>query len=467
MNEASVIQKIKIEGTVELMSPLIIGAGDGAVGASVEVDSQVVKDKAERPFIPGTSLAGALRHWAWNTTNSTVALKDELDEDFDEVGISSILFGDFNSKIGSTQSAIIINDIVLEDANIVFREGVAIDSVVNVGIDGHKYDFEVVERGATGKLHIEITLRRVHENYLSELEQLIKTLVDQLKAGIRLGGSTTKGFGKIASSDITAYFYDFSKFEEVKQWLCNKPSSNQYEGSLSNVSFATNTFYADIEGRIDSSLIIRDYGIDFKGEKINAVQFKSGKNGHLLPTIPGTTVKGVLRKQAEYICRRLGIDESKLDPLMGIDLDFRTKQGAKSRFIVDEVYISEGVKEVKQSRIRVDRFTGGVIDSALFTNIPLWQEKESGNNVKIHFEIERCQEWEAGLALCLIKDICTGRIPFGGEKSIGKGRIIGESVNIRYDGQEFNIKSFGENNEDDSELLNLYLEEFASLGEGV
>ena len=58
---ACITKKILLEGTLSLDSPLLIGTGLTAREARQETDMQVLKDKKERPFIPGTSLAGVLR----------------------------------------------------------------------------------------------------------------------------------------------------------------------------------------------------------------------------------------------------------------------------------------------------------------------------------------------------------------------------------------------------------------------
>ena len=61
MDSAGLIAKVKIEGTLRLDSPLLIGVGYGSVGHTNVADIHVLKNKEGRPFIPATSLAGVIR----------------------------------------------------------------------------------------------------------------------------------------------------------------------------------------------------------------------------------------------------------------------------------------------------------------------------------------------------------------------------------------------------------------------
>ena len=154
---ACVTKKILLEGTLSLDSPLLIGTGLTAREARQETDTQVLKDKKERPFIPGTSLAGVLRTLL-------------ADED------AALLFGaaERGEKAGGAQSAIDIEDVLLEDAAIVVRDGVGIADFARTSLAGRKYNYEAVERGAKGRLRMTVTVRRAHAE--KGLEEAAQTL---------------------------------------------------------------------------------------------------------------------------------------------------------------------------------------------------------------------------------------------------------------------------------------------------
>ena len=434
MSEAKIMQKIVYKGTLQLQSPLLIGTGMETDNRKNEADVHVLKDKQEQPFIPGTSLAGVLRDWL-------AGVNAEAAEN---------LFGfvtQNENSMNDVQSAIAVSDVILKNAEVMVRDGVSIDGYTGTGIKGAKYDYEAVERGAKGDFSMIITVREYQEKKIPELESLIECLADRLCSGIRVGALTAKGFGLVAVPDITVYYYNFNVKNSVVSWLLKQPSKKQYRGKTI-ANNAGNTFVVDGEFALKTSLLLRDLNQnEKKGDtKINAVPMKS-KNDYL---IPGTSLKGVLRHQAEKILTVLGKPESDLDKLMGFS---KESESRKSRFFVDEVYFKDGVFEKEQTRNRIDRFTGGTVESALFTNRALWQKTENLPVLHIHYEIRECEDWEAGLALFLLKDLWTGNIAIGGEKSIGRGLLRGLKATVNFQNRKYVIEADGKTLPEDREQL--------------
>ena len=434
MSDAKVTQKIVFTGTLQLDSPLVIGSGTETETRTNEADIHVLKDKQERPFIPGTSLAGVLRDWF---------------EHLDPVATKT-LFG-FVTKNENTmndvQSAVSISDVVLANSEIIVRDGVSIDVYSGTGIKGAKYDFEAVERGAKGKFLMIVTVREYQERLIPDLDTLIRKLADRICSGFSAGALTTKGMGLVSVPDVTVNYYDFRNKNSVANWLLKKASNKQYQGKVCAAG-SEDTFIADGEFALKTSLLVRNQNADESDgdTSINAVPMKS-KEAYL---IPGTSLKGVLRHHALKILSEIGKPDSLMDELMG----FSTKKASKkSRFSVNEVYFKEGVKEASQTRNRIDRFTGGTIESALFTNRALWQGKNGVPVLKIHFEVADCHDWEAGLALFLLKDLWTGKIAIGGEKSIGRGLLTGCSAVVMFKGKRYVINENGKVSEGDREEL--------------
>lgn len=452
---AKILQKIVFEGKLQLDSPLMIGSGTETEQRTNEADIHILKDKRERPFIPGTSLAGVLRDW--------MASKNEQ--------AAKYLFGFITKKQKAAekgkmdtdpdlQSAVAVSDVILEDAIMTVRDGVHIDTYTGTGIKGHKYDYEVVERGTKGNFYMVITVRVALAEKLPAIEELCRKLADRLFTGIQAGALTTKGFGAISVPDITINFYNFhskdivKNKENVKCWLLKQPTATPYKGKKF-IEDDTKTFAVDAQFALRSSLLIRDQDVDetIGDAKLTAKPMES-KGDYL---IPGTSLKGVLRHQAVKILDVLNKPESLLDDLMGYTKSEDHDNNKKGRFIVSETYIKkDNVTEYLQTRNRIDRFTGGTIESALFTNRVLRQTKP-GMAFIIHYEIKNCEEWEAGLALLLLKDLWTGKITIGGEKSIGRGMLQGISATISFKGKHFEINR---EEEDGIEKLKISSEDY-------
>lgn len=449
-NSARIIKKIIFNIPMQTYSPLRISSGvdDGIT------DILVLKDKKGKAFIPGTSITGVLRAKMSNIYGDRAV--DRLFGSIDDDG---------------NQSMINISDIVLENAKIINRDGIKIDSFTGVSKQGAKFDFEAIDKGATGDLYIEVTLR---ESCLSEQNkpnisyrkehkdfaingdvygELTATIADILTEGINVGSLTTKGYGKIKSREpVKMYVFDFKNPQGAMKWW-------QYlnEGILQDVAYTGNNsvavvseedFVMQMEFALTSSMIIRDYDVDTddEKEKIAAVQMKSGENF----VIPATSIKGVLKSRAYKILMNLNHHDEQeaedfLDKLMGRETDNKEDKGQKSRLYIDEVYIRPNIlHSKKQSRNRIDRFTGGTIDSALFTDKPIWQTDKSKATIAINLQVQNCDEKEAGLMLLVMKDLWLGDLAIGGNKAIGKGVLKGKKCTIQYAGESFLIQDDGD-----------------------
>lgn len=428
---APITGRALIVGELVLTSPLLIGAGTD--DRDEDRDIRVLKTKDGSPFIPGTSLCGVLREFLLSHAG-----KQRVDT----------LFGD--PKNG--QSMLVVEDILLTNGKTSSRDGVCIDSLTGIGEDNKKYDYEVVEPGARGKFRLLLTRRRCHEEDWKKYRNLLLLLRDKLEGGIALGAMTAKGFGRAKAEKIRAGFYDFHNPEDVRAWLEQpdpqpETASDRLAEKTSEILFAEGDFVINADFVFRTSFIIRDYGREKlipnsrePNKLYNAVSMMRGDGKYILP---GTSLKGTLRHHSEHILRKLGLDDSFLNNLMG-----SSKKGddgkdikIKSRFIVEESVLNdEAIHPAGQTRIRIDRFTGGVIDSALLVNEPLWQKKAQDAAFRLTFTIKKAQPEEIGLALFLLRDLWQGKVAVGGEKSVGRGTLqgLGGSITHYTEGQAAN-----------------------------
>ena len=458
MNKSSVIGKISITGDLVLRSPLLIGDGEGETSENFR-DVHVLKNLQDKPFIPGTSLCGVLRDWLEAIAPAWTAK----------------IFGDTEEM----QSSIQLEDIVLTDGEIIARDGVRIDSVTGAGVDGGKYDFEVVERGVSGKFKLLITLRGFHvdknfrgdKNYsFDKILDVTALLLRRLLDGIRLGALTTKGFGLVVAENLRAELFDFRDKADVAAWLMKKPATKEISPSTKEISPSNENFFdspnnlvVDAVFGFNSSFIIRDYEIDAadKAKNISAVALKSGNDF----VVPGTSIKGILRHRAEYIFDKLGIDGNALNDLMGSST---SDAKIKSRFIVAESYIApNNFAEVEHTRNKIDRLTGGTLQGTLFTTKPAYQNKRGIPTLKIHFEIREAKDFEVGLAIFLLRDLWLGHVALGGEKSIGRGTIGGLSAEINFKDKTYKLGANGKIIDGDKSELEKFataLQNFAGGG---
>lgn len=421
LNSAKIMGRYTLTGTVKLVSPLIIRAGVYNDILNDTVDDIVVTYHDGQPFIPGTSLAGVLRQ--------TI---QDIRPDADNV-----LFGSIDEH-KEMQSALQIYDIPLEDTNISVRDGICIDDVLGVTKDGAKYDFEVIESGAYGILRIDCVLRECYQNQVNIIEDALKILANLLKNGISIGARTVNGFGHIACEDISLEHYDFIKPESVQAWLLHKSGATITIPEAPIV--AKNDLIIDMDCYLEDTILIKSI-------------FEAGwEEKSLTLFIPGTSVKGVLRHQCVRILHALGRGTALINNLFGYSND-KTKDSHKGRFLVNEVYFDEAYTKEEQHRIRVDRFTGGVMNGALFADHPLRNTKGENLTFPLRIRIKDCSDSEAGLVMLLVKDLMTGQVTMGANRTIGCGRIKGHSVTVKYNGESYVIDGIGKVAESQVETL--------------
>ena len=428
VNPAQILGRITVRGRLHLAAPLLIGEGESGEERN-DRDIHVLRSKDGVPFIPGTSLAGALR--------SLIEVENPCAAD--------ILFGTMHRTGGETvrderQSAVSLYDVELNDAVIGSRDGVHIDDVTGTAIDAHKYDYEIVESGADGPFYAEILLRRVHQKDEHTLKETLLRLSELLRGGFHVGALTTKGFGRMQLRDMVVDCYDFRRPEDTIAWLSPKRGNAAWHMAYDDAAQtepppADGDFVITADFALTGALIVRD-SVDplaaADGEKSPAARMKTNAAGQNI--IPGTSLKGVLRHRAAYILHALGKEptqaEAFIDHLMGTT-------AARGRFIVEEAVVDAEMHT--QTRSRIDRFTGGTIPSALFSTVPVWREKDGGRSVTLRFGVRQASEQEAGLCVLLLKDLWLGRAAIGGEKSIGRGTLEGLHAVIRYHGRCYEL----------------------------
>lgn len=446
MSGAKLVRKIVIQSKLKTQSPLRIGSGANE-GLT---DILILKDKQGQPFIPGTSLAGVLR-------SEIAAIYDEKAADK--------LFGSIDGR-DSNQSMLNISDVVLTSKGIVVRDGVAIDELTGVAKTGAKFDFEALERGAAGDVLLELTVRKCDEAKPLEITyqhnaysvkgdcygEMAATIADLLTGGISVGSLTTKGYGKIAGAEaVSVYDFDFAQAKSAEQWLAyisdEKLPQAAYTGKAEAVKAAEN-FYLEVGCALQGALLVRNFDVDDSKQNkeeatLSAVQLKSGEDY----VIPGTSWKGVLRSRAFKILLALtGNDlqaaQHKLQEIFGFANDGEKQSGKRSKLLVDETYIStKKLSAMRQTRNRIDRFTGSTIDSVLFCEEPVWQQKRDENTVTLKACLKNCSQAEAGLMLLLLKDLWLGNMNIGSGRGVGRGVLRGMHCQIDYAGNTYTMEN--------------------------
>jgi len=239
-------RRVRFTGRLLMQSALHVGTGRG----SSQTDATVLRHRDGRPFIPGSSLKGALRShlerlaqapslaqkgatscllyaddpdkttgpacptpgWIDAGKDATQATEDE----FSSLCHTCTLFG----------SPILAGKVRIPDLDVIegtypggleIRDGVGIDRDRGKAVDGVKFDYEVVPSDTA--LAFALTV----ENPDSvELGLLAAGIREMQRGHLAVGGKTTRGLGSCQLEDVQVYEADFGSNEGLSRYLTSR-----------------------------------------------------------------------------------------------------------------------------------------------------------------------------------------------------------------------------------------------------
>jgi len=478
-----------ITGTLVAQSPLHIGG----VHNDPTVDLTLAVNGAGDYYIPGTSLAGALRGWM-----------EELA--VDQNIITKIWGPRFGQKGQSQSDESHASWVIVDDAEIQgtvqaeLRDGVGIDRIYGSAAEHIKFDRAILPKGS--QLELSVTLERVTES-----QTLLKAaewdvcreawagLLHALHAGeLSLGAAKTRGLGTVTLENL-----------KVKEQRLDSPAG--ILALLRKVKTPSSVFNVDTTALKQQRLTI---SIDW--EPISPLMVKAEPEGiavDMLPLVssidvnqlafvlPGSSIKGALRTQAERIVRtvrNLEISKSAdskqaflqqleiplINELFGkaAKIEQGQQQGRISALAIADCYANhsiateqwEQVQTAQESsellqalrkaeltgtqqafHVAIDRWTGGAADGFLYSTLePMgvkWHPMKLMLNLH-RLENEDQQKQCVALLLFVLRDLVQGRIPLGYGVNRGMGEIAIHSIKIE------GLSSLNPNTEDSVTLAN-------------
>ncbi|PMB12753.1 hypothetical protein CEN48_16280 [Fischerella thermalis CCMEE 5282] len=474
--ERHIIKRIIVRGVLVLDTPTCLGNGD-AEGAT---DMMLLLDSiSHNPLLTGSSIAGALRNYL-HEYQCDYTKSESRDN------IAAKLFGDLFAykdernkneaeKIAlrekDTQSPLIIHDAIGSTIhNVEIRDGVKIDGATGTASDKAKYDLELLPAGTKFPLNFELLIEKDKDKDKdeNELKQALALALEGLKNGeIAIGMKKRRGFGRCHVDEWQVWEFDLTKHSDLITWLTfERPWGKPYATKLPSDKLLSNThlqklkvdkpdkrdrLFITAKFQLASPLLIRS-GQDLIQHKCSpdVVHLHSYRKDKPEPVVSGTSLAGVLWHRAERIVNTLDKNLQIVYDLFGFVKE-ESKQAKASRLVIHESLI-ENTVDIVQSRIAIDRFTGGAYNGALFQEQPVFsiskkedsqkinkvkgKLKKSSNtssntaHIKLELELRQPKEYEIGLLLLLLKDLWTGDLPIGGTSSIGRGRLQGVEATI-------------------------------------
>ena len=438
--------RLQAHVVLEAETPLVIGSGR----KTMLTDAAILKDVNGFPYIPGTSIAGILSHALDKETKGTFfGIKSSSKENDNDSKGSDIIFSE--GKIIDLKGNVIdgISNLSETDFSNRFKRLPKRNHVclTNKGVakNAGKFDEEVIYKGCRFAFDIEMVAKSGDiDSTSSFFDEVLSSLYS---ATLRIGGGTRNGFGKM-------------KVHEIKKRtliLSNKCDLAKYLNYSSNLS----SNYADWdtlkksstdEGWITYELTLKpndffSFGAGFGDKVVDDIQVReeciewNDKNEGTFKEkylIPATSLKGAIaHRVAFYSNLKVGeyamqIPAEEFDnysggmnkavgQLFGYQKDKEDLR--RGICIFNDLFVEKNEEKEKVfNHVSIDRFTGGAIDGALFS-----EKVIDGRDLKFKTTIMVKDTGEEGLidALeCLeraLKDIDLGTLTFGGGSGRGHG----------------------------------------------
>lgn len=427
---------------IEAATPIVVKSGE----KNILTDGVVLRDVNGMPYIPGTSIAGVMRH-AWEDAKMDVekifGFQKKKDGEGSKVIFTEARILDSEGKVvdGLQQ---VSDSLLLEYKNLPIRQHVRMTHK-GVAADKGKFDEEIVYAGTRFCFEMEMLGK---ESDSENFDKLLGILHNQT---FRLGSGTRKGFGEIKlvsiwkkslniedAEDLDLYLSKSSNLEESCHWFgdedkmectANSNGWTKYELCLTPENFFLfGSGYGDDEADMTP----------VKEKKVNW-ENGIGQLSEYSYLVPATSLKGAIAHRVAFHYNRLqkkyadllsenerescvGKNNEAVRLLFGSEGNEKGEGKLRGNVILSDLYLSDNVQDKLLNHVAIDRFTGGAIDGALFTEkvayrktampvIEFWVNKLS-DDVQMSFELT-------------LDDICKGMLPLGGGVNRGNGIFTG------------------------------------------
>lgn len=392
------------------LTPLKIGNGKDELDLLIDKNTQ-------KPIILGSSIAGAVKNYLVDLN-----LKDDVNK----------YLGKEDESDKDRESKIYIADAYGNEFKLSTRTGIKRSYKYGTSEDKKKYDIDFIDSDTEFELNFKLFSK--DKNELEAEDNLMKNVVEGFKSGnLRLGANKMSGFGKFDVKKVQVRELDLKQRKDLISYIMNDKEYTTLK--LDKFKDIGNKGYIefDFEGSIVDSMIVKQYLMDEKeADCINMINSKEES------IIPGTTIKGLFREYNTKILNTLDLEDKLflIEDIYGTDPNRKTQTHTIGKVLTSDVVI-KNPKYCVYNRIKVDRFTGGVMTGGKFD-----EERVQGDlNFRVSLKkLEENNKAAVGLILLTFRDLGLSKLTIGSSSSIGAGRIKGSKLIVKENDKVVEIK---------------------------
>jgi CRISPR/Cas system CSM-associated protein Csm3 (group 7 of RAMP superfamily) len=463
-----IVSRIRVTGTLIAESPIHVGGS----GGDPLVDMVLAINGQGNYYIPGTSLAGVLRAW--------------IEQQDSQIGDQIWGTRQISGENGFASFVLVEDASVQGDVQTEIRDGVGIDRFSGSAAEYIKFDRMILPKGTT--IDFQMMLERpkkLGNKHLDDVtwekvRSLHGALLNALQSGdFRLGAAKTRGLGCIKLQDTTIYEQILNTPAGMLARLRSGGTPASLETVLpSSENIQRSQLAITIHWQPVGPLMVK---AEQAGIAVDMLPLVSAVGDQLAFVLPGSSLKGTLRSQAERIVRTLlsqkipsqadskpqfldQLDVHLVRELFGSAAKTNPSQGRMGALFVEDCYANHtmpsaawnaiesaanqaelqtglnqaGLKDTQQAfHVAIDRWTGGAADGCLYSTLePMginWQP------IKLKLDLSRLKDLQSEsimLILLLLRDFIQGRVPLGYATNRGMGAIKVNNVVIDHSGLE-------------------------------
>lgn len=448
--------------TLETGTPLVIGSGN----KDIKTDSVVAKDINELPYIPATTLAGLIRH----------SLPEELQEYW--MGFQTKKDGEGSRIILSEGKILSANGNPIDGLNLdedavtrlchelPIRQHVRINQQ-GTAVKNGKFDEEIVPKGVRFCFEIELMAEEGNSGIMDTVLAIIQS------DGFRIGSGSRSGFGKIEVVGILRRDLDLCVPNELALYLGKSLSlAKAWEGYRPYTPSATkesNCILYTLELRpVDFMFFGSGFGDDRSDMTFVREPVVTWDRGEAtveelerVILIPASSVKGALAHRTAYHYNRLegvfadkktaeeleqgtGKENKAVKTLFGSEGDRKGKNKQRGNILFSDIIEKQKAPLEKKvlNHVKIDRFTGGAVDGALFSEEVLYAPGKIFN-LELMLRKTAVDEKDGKIVKAFeaaLTDLCRGYLPLGGGVNRGNGTFKGKlnkNGETIYDGYKY------------------------------
>lgn len=368
--------RIDIKGVLEVKTPLHLGSGLSEEDESIPKpkpdekhpeSARVMLDGAGRPYIPGSSVKGALRAMAADAgfCDADILALFGTTKDTDQGHMGRlIVYGGEWLKDGPPSDRPKHKDFSARRQSRALRARTSISARRGTAEKHLLYHTEVITPGTHFEIHARYLPEFSDPASESKARELLGWIVEALlRDGVQLGRGAGDGDGRLVATSLT------SSVQLPPGKPDQKPERLSYRLMLKcDGPFFINDWSWD--SAEEKKKLIKDKGEEVdKKEAEKLPQLKAQRTGDNVPLLEGSSLMGALRSRAEWLEKLQSMRDNTecrgfCDELFGST----EKRGLLRLASLDlgEPLGKPYVNRMHMTSLKIDRFSGAPIEGALF-----------------------------------------------------------------------------------------------------